>query len=213
MINTSENPFESVETFLLGDAERGAYQEQGFFIAKNLVPASLLTALATRLDKAARGELDERIYRQIEPQVKRVGGDMGDPIDYVRKVQKLAENDLFFDDFVTNHRLLSLVHGLYGENIRYFGDEVQLKPAKVGSAHPWHQDAPYFHGEPMDVVTIWIAVDDATRENGCIEVIPGAHKQGILSRPNPERPWFETGELRPSHNLIPRNRGCFPHHM
>ena len=187
--------FSGLEHYSLRDSDKQAYEDDGYFIARNLVPLELRELLAARLDSAARGELDQQIYRQIEPVVKRSGRDTGDPIDYVRKVQKLAEHDRFFAEFVTNSRLLSMIHGLYGENIRYFGDEAQLKPALVGSAHPWHQDAPYFHKDPMDVVTVWIAVDDATRENGCIEVIPGAHKRGILPRPDPNKPWFETGEL------------------
>lgn len=196
MVNKAwDDLFDGLEAYPIGDDHRREYRENGFFIAPDLVPAELLEALRDRLDSAARGELDSGIFRQVEPKIAKSGGADGDPIDYTRKVAKLAENDEFFRRFVCNRRLLSVIHGLFGENIRYFGDEAQLKPAQVGSAHPWHQDAPYFHREPMEVATVWIAVDDATVENGCLEVIPGAHRRGMLPRPDPSRPWFETGEL------------------
>ena len=187
--------FTAGEPYEVTQAEQEAYRAQGFFVARNLVTPPLLMALAQRLDAAARGELNEGIHRQVEPGVKDRGEPTGDPIDHIRKVQRLAGNDPFFNRFVTHPRLLSLIHGLYGANIRYFGDEAQLKPARVGSAPPWPQDAPYFHSEPMDVATVWIAVDDATRENGCIEVIPGAHRQGVLPRPDSGKAWFEEGEF------------------
>lgn len=191
----ADDVFAAGDPYELTDAQREAYAEQGFFVAEGLVPPPLLAALAERLDAAARGQLDERIHRQVEPEIGQRGDPTGDPIEHIRKVQGLAANDPFFSRFVANPRVLSLIHGLFGQEIRYFGDEAQLKPARVGSAHPWHQDAPYFHEEPMDVATVWIAVDDATRENGCIEVIPGAHREGVLARPDDGRAWFEEGEM------------------
>ena len=84
---------------------------------------------------------------------------------------------------------------ILGDNLRFFGDEAQLKPAFYGSAHAWHQDAPYFFLTPLPVATVWIAVDEATPENGCLQVVPGLHRQGILKHPSPNQPWFDVGEF------------------
>lgn len=48
------------------------------------------------------------------------------------------------------------------------------------SEFPWHQDEGYEPVTPPLGVTVWIALDDMTLENGCIWVIPGSHKQGRL---------------------------------
>jgi phytanoyl-CoA hydroxylase len=54
-----------------------------------------------------------------------------------------------------------------------------VKPPKVSGEKPWHQDAAYFRGsDPNLMFGVWIALDPATRENGCMEVIPGSHLRG-----------------------------------
>jgi ectoine hydroxylase-related dioxygenase (phytanoyl-CoA dioxygenase family) len=56
-----------------------------------------------------------------------------------------------------------------------------LKPAFHGSAKPLHQDNSYFRVTPMDGgVTCWLAVDDATIENGCMNYVAGSHKLGLI---------------------------------
>ena len=67
-----------------------------------------------------------------------------------------------------------------GPDIKLFRTALMVKPAHHGSAKPYHQDSPYWKIDPMDLVSVWIALDDATTENGCMRVVPGAHKQGAL---------------------------------
>jgi hypothetical protein len=56
-----------------------------------------------------------------------------------------------------------------------------VKPPRVGSEKPWHQDNAYFRVTPLDqVLGVWIALDDATVENGCMHVLPDGHKRGPL---------------------------------
>jgi len=46
---------------------------------------------------------------------------------------------------------------------------------------PWHEDSAYWNGmlEPQEVVTVWLAIDESRRENGCMRVIPGSHANGF----------------------------------
>ena len=171
------------------------YVENGFFIVRSLIPADQLNAISERLNMAALGQLDARITIQIEPVVQKDDIWADDPLDRIRKVSGVARYDPFFRALARDKNIVELMRGVLGNNIRFFGDECQLKPARYGSAHAWHQDAPYFHHDPMPVATLWIAVDDATRENGCIEVVPGLHKQGIIERRNADQSWFEEEEL------------------
>ena len=56
------------------------------------------------------------------------------------------------------------------------------KPAKRGTLLPYHQDAGKQWRLTQDpVMTVWTALDDATIEKGCMQVIPGSHKLGLLS--------------------------------
>lgn len=53
------------------------------------------------------------------------------------------------------------------------------KPAGVGSEVPMHQDGAYLASEPQSVIGLWLAMENATLENGCMWVLPGGHKPGI----------------------------------
>ena len=53
-------------------------------------------------------------------------------------------------------------------------------PPTCGSPKPWHQDAAYWKNYEPNQVTIWMAIDDATEENGCVWAIPGSHKLGLV---------------------------------
>jgi phytanoyl-CoA hydroxylase len=57
-----------------------------------------------------------------------------------------------------------------------------FKNPGVGDGVSSHQDASYLHTEPSSVVGFWIALEDATLENGCLKFIRGSHKNGIHRR-------------------------------
>jgi ectoine hydroxylase-related dioxygenase (phytanoyl-CoA dioxygenase family) len=54
------------------------------------------------------------------------------------------------------------------------------KPALNGKKTPYHQDGEYWPIQPLATCTVWIAVDEATVENGCLRYIPGSHKANRL---------------------------------
>ena len=55
---------------------------------------------------------------------------------------------------------------------------------------PWHQDYHYWPIEPAVVVSAWVAIDDANRENGCVEIIPGSHRHLRPHVASPDGMWF-----------------------
>ena len=79
------------------------------------------------------------------------------------------------------HRVFAdLCHDLIGPDARlYWEQAVYKKPEKPGT-FPWHQDNGYRYIEPQQYLTCWVALTDATRENGCPWVAPGRHRDGTL---------------------------------
>ena len=78
-----------------------------------------------------------------------------------------------------NRRLHLLLDQLLGTGRVLFQEMALVKPPRIGSEKPWHQDASYFRvTEPDLIVGVWIALDPALRRNGCMEVIPGSHLGG-----------------------------------
>jgi ectoine hydroxylase-related dioxygenase (phytanoyl-CoA dioxygenase family) len=65
--------------------------------------------------------------------------------------------------------------------VRFWHDQLFCKPAHHGGVVAWHQDYSYWtRTRPMAHLTCWIALDDATRDNGCLQYVPGSHRWELL---------------------------------
>jgi ectoine hydroxylase-related dioxygenase (phytanoyl-CoA dioxygenase family) len=71
--------------------------------------------------------------------------------------------------------LLDIAEQFVGPQIALFASHFLAKPPHDGQAVLWHQDGSYWPLEPMEVVTLFVALDDCTPENGCMRVIPRTH--------------------------------------
>ena len=92
--------------------------------------------------------------------------------------------DPFWVRLVGDDRLLDVAELFIGQNIALFASHYISKPPSDGQAVLWHQDGSYWPLEPMEVVTLWLAGDDAKPENGCMRAVPGTHKT-LLSEMKP----------------------------
>ena len=65
--------------------------------------------------------------------------------------------------------------------VRLWHDQVIYKGPKTGGGVGWHQDYGYWqHVTPADLVTCWLALDDCDEENGCMMMLDGSHRWGLL---------------------------------
>lgn len=70
---------------------------------------------------------------------------------------------------------------LLGGAVRFWHDQLFCKPAHHGGVVAWHQDYSYWtRTQPMAHLTCWIGLDDATRDNGCLQYVPGSHHWDLL---------------------------------
>lgn len=88
----------------------------------------------------------------------------------------LVTDDPFWVRLVGDDRLLDVAEKFIGPNIALFASHYISKPPFEGKAVLWHQDGAFWPLEPMEVVTLWLAIDESTPENGCMRVLPGTHK-------------------------------------
>ena len=84
--------------------------------------------------------------------------------------------------YATDPAILDLVEQLIGPDIILWGSQVFCKPAGTGKEIPWHQDGQYWPIRPLATCSVWIAIDDASPENGCMRYIPGSHEGGVVMR-------------------------------
>jgi phytanoyl-CoA hydroxylase len=124
---------------------------------------------------------ESRFMFQTEPGYE---PDPANPDDLEPHVRKLA----WFSELTPTFVHISLEHPkikpflatLLGDDPVYYQSMALLKPPG-GVEKPWHQDNAYFRVEdPQRMLGIWIALDEATVENGCMHVWPGAHHRGPM---------------------------------
>ncbi len=80
--------------------------------------------------------------------------------------------------FLLDDRVLDVVEPLIGPDIGLFSSHFISKEPNKGLATPWHEDSNYWDGrfDKFDgIVTVWLALDESTLENGCMKLIPGSH--------------------------------------
>ncbi len=85
-------------------------------------------------------------------------------------------------DFLLSQEALDAVEPLIGPNIGLWASHFICKDPYVGRATPWHEDSAYWEGRVSfysKIITIWLALDASTRENGCMRVIPQTHHNGF----------------------------------
>lgn len=82
--------------------------------------------------------------------------------------------------WVFDDAILDLVEPIVGPDIALFSSHFICKPKGNGKRVPWHEDSAYWRDQidPMEVCTVWFAIDPSTRQNGCMMVIPQTHRMG-----------------------------------
>ena len=84
-------------------------------------------------------------------------------------------------DLITEDRILDYVQEILGENLICWGTHYFCKLPGEEKQVSWHQDASYWPLSPSKTVTVWLAIDDASVENGAMTVIPKSHLHGQIA--------------------------------
>jgi non-haem Fe2+, alpha-ketoglutarate-dependent halogenase len=141
-------------------------QLQGFNERGYIAPVSIYS------DKeifAIRSYFDELLQRVVQ-----AGGD-----SYSISSAHLKYGPVY--DILTNPRIVEVVSDVLGENVIGWGSHFFCKMPRDGKAVAWHQDASYWPLSPSKAVTVWLAIDDADRENACMKFVAGSHHVGHLT--------------------------------
>lgn len=138
---------------MLTDEQVTQYHTTGYVTPDFTMPADVLAAISER---------HARLVAE-KPQ-------------YYNYCPALLSEDPVFADYCRNSDILDMVSQLIGPDIALWNSSFFAKPARDGVRTPWHQDGEYWPIRPLATCTVWLAIDDATPENGCLRVIPGSHR-------------------------------------
>ena len=129
------------------------FAEEGYVIARKVIDPDLVRELVNHV------EWLQGKYPDVRPE--QFGGDALN-----------LKHDPFWVRLVSDDRLLDVAQQFVGPNIGLFASHYIAKPPFDGQPVLWHQDGSFWPLEPMEVVTLWLALDDVDAENGCMQVIP-----------------------------------------
>ncbi|MEO6434230.1 MAG: phytanoyl-CoA dioxygenase family protein [Tepidisphaeraceae bacterium] len=156
----------------LTDEQIEQYHNEGFLVVERLFG----TDDVARVDKTIRDMTEQALagggdyskVLELEPE----------PVDGQRVPRRIFspydQHDTF-RDLAHDPRLTDKIESLITPNFNLQHSKLNMKPAKVGSAVEWHQDMAYFPRTNDDLVTTLVYLDDATEENGCLQVLPRHH--------------------------------------
>jgi phytanoyl-CoA hydroxylase len=85
-----------------------------------------------------------------------------------------------FSRLLVNDDLTSAAADIIGPNVQLHHTKAFIKPPEKGSPFPMHQDAPFFPHDKHSMIAAIVHFDDSTIEKGCVRVVPGSHKLGLL---------------------------------
>ena len=175
----------------LSAAEREAalahYREHGYARLGVMAEPAVLAALRQRIDAIMLGSVsNERFFFQKDTDTGRYEdlafgrGYEGPSLQY-RKVEKLEQDPLFFE-YLQHAAFAPLVRAVTGPAVTIYRALVFNKAADTGgSSLPWHQDGGLFWGLDRDPeLQLWTALDDVPLHGGCVEVVPGSHRAGLV---------------------------------
>lgn len=165
----------------ISKTDLGFYDAQGYLsVAAAFTSAETGAALngLTDLIMGARPDFKGIIFENAARKILPALG-LEERQDAIRKLASFVDYDARLHALAYHPKLIAVVRTLLGDEPELFQDMALLKPPRLGREKPWHQDLSYFNYDPgARVVGVWIALDEATVENGCMQLLPERHREG-----------------------------------
>jgi phytanoyl-CoA hydroxylase len=179
-----------------------AWERDGFFVLPGFAAPETGQAMAQACIQAVRADPpqarpDKRAYKTAEGlYIQPEGQPMPGAVAPEDLVAKLFNTHLAGPaaDFALDAKCADVVTSLLGPDVDVFQSMFILKnPGAWGQ--PWHQDSYYFNFDHQPQVGLWLAISEATLENGCLSVLPGSHRLPIQTHIPDRRPGANQGYL------------------
>jgi len=147
----------------LNAIERKQYEQDGYVIPSFTLSSDKVAALVRTLDALIAANPDVRPEKLVSAHIE----------------GRNSEGVVGSADFLAlahDPDILDMVEQLIGPDIILWGCHIFCKPAGDGLETPFHQDGHYWPIRPLATCTVWVALEESSRENGCLQVIPGSHR-------------------------------------
>src|SRR5262249_14429454 len=125
-------------------------------------------------------EAIEAYHKRHEEVLEQVGTQGISRAKEISFTSHLAEQDETIRAFCERPEFVALTTQLLGPDTDLYWNQSVFKGPEGDKQFPWHQDDGYTPVIPSPYLTLWLALNDATVENGCVWVLPGSHKKGLV---------------------------------
>jgi ectoine hydroxylase-related dioxygenase (phytanoyl-CoA dioxygenase family) len=173
------------------------YREQGYALVPGLISTPEATALRQEMH-----ELADRLSKNYQ-----IDATWGSAQTTTKTAILHCHNVQFYSALVTrlicDPRMTDYAAAMIGsENVQLHHTKMFIKPPEKGSPFPMHQDAPFFLHQKHSMMAVIVFFDDAPLEKGCLRVVPGSHKLGLLEHQS-EGGWHLPYEDYPVEDAVP----------
>jgi phytanoyl-CoA hydroxylase len=153
--------------------QAAAYDEQGFFVIEDAFDPEVVAKVVAEIDPLEH-EFEEILRHAAGGRIVIARA------DEITFTTHLVARSAVLRELVASSPLVDICADLIGPDVRLYWDQAVYKKPGTTESFPWHQDNGYAFVEPQQYLTCWIALTDATEENGCPWVVPGMHRIGTL---------------------------------
>src|SRR5579862_4550050 len=153
--------------------QRREFEDKGYFVLENIFTREEMDDLTRHIEALKR--------RHQEKIVADGGTEVISRADEITFTSYLAEQDPAIKAFTMRPEFVAIATQLLGPDIDLYWNQSVFKEPEGKREFPWHQDDGYTAVTPSPYLTLWLALNDATLENGCIWVLPGSHKKGLVT--------------------------------
>ena len=150
----------------LSAEERAAYARQGYVVPAWRFPTRTIDEMRAALDRLIAQNPGVRPEKLVSAHLE--NGSEG------------VKGSRAFLELARDADLVELIADAIGEDVILWGCQVFCKPGGDGLETPFHQDGHYWPIRPLATCTAWIALDPSKKENGCLKVVPGSHRDKRL---------------------------------
>lgn len=171
------------------------FHEQGYLVQEDLLPPEGVARVRDEL-----ADLHARMVREPHPEVVVSWESEVDP-NVKERIKQLMHAEVIsptINRFLRSPDVLEIVEALMGPAIDFYHCKLLMKAARDGTVTPWHQDYAYWVADdnrPL-MLNCMFQIDDATPENGCLQVVPGSHRWPLQEHEREARPF---GRFLPGH--------------
>ena len=180
---------------LISDAQLEQFREEGYFLTEPMWPEDELAPV--------RGEF-ERLHAEriaaFEASGDRTQAELARFRPFIGAAHTRSE---VLKAFIKSPIYLEACARLIGPDADLYYNQIVIKPPEKGRHFGWHQDSGYVVTEPLEYITCWTAVTRSFIENGCIWLIPGSHKRGLIDHTRNEADSSTDATLENEDGAIP----------